>query len=313
MKHYLKSILFILILFLSSILLPCCDKKEEKISSPFGPKKIVKVKITYDYKINSEIIIPEGLKGSVSADMDTSTTEFETPVHPEGKVLSLAIGEMPIDIKNTELDDGNLSTKGYGNIEFLLIGLKQGKAVFELRATQKQIVCLTKDIIKYLDNKKDIFNAVMDNDIPKLQKLIEAKVDLNVRTVDDITPLMVAAIMGSQKAVQTLLDANADVNAKDHTGWTALIHFASTNGNLEMGNTLINAHADINARGKHGTTALIMAAIKGNMDLVKTLVEAGADLNAEFETTGERFTALYAAERGGHKEVAEFLKNSGAN
>ena len=41
MKHYIKSILFILIIFLISILLLSCDKKEEKISSPFGPKKIV--------------------------------------------------------------------------------------------------------------------------------------------------------------------------------------------------------------------------------------------------------------------------------
>ena len=155
---------------------------------------------------------------------------------------------------------------------------------------------------KYLNNKNALFSAVLDNDIPKLKALIDENVDLNVRSVDDVTPLIAATIMNNKKVVQVLLDANADVDARDHTGWTALIHFASENCSPEIGDALIKANADINARGRYGTTALIAASMRGNMNFVKTLVEAGADLNIAAKSKGERFTALYAAESEGHKE-----------
>jgi len=295
------------------MLSPGCDNEEGKISSPFGPKKVEKVKITFDHKINTEIEIPEGLTGSVSTDADPSATDFETPVHPVGRVMSLEICEMPIELKNTELKDGILSTREYGDIEVLLVGFRRDEAVFELRSTRPQLVNLTKKIIEYQDSKRDVFSAVLDDDIPKLKALIDAKVDLNVRSIDDVTPLIAATVLDSQKVVQLLLDANANVNAKDSSGWTALIHSANTNGNPEIASALIKAHADINASGKYGTTALFMAAVKGNIDLVKALVEAGADLNAAVKTTGDSLTALHAAERQGNKEIAEFLKKAGAN
>ena len=307
MKSYFRSIPWIPVIILISLLPAGCENRDA------GRRKLEKVKITFDHIIKAEIEIPERVKDSMTSETDPSATELETPVHPEGKVTYLEISEMPIEIKDTELNDGILTTRGYDDIEILLVGFKQNEPVFELRAAQPQIDYLMKKVIKYRNNKVELFTAVMDDDIPKLKLLVDAKVDLNVRSAKDITPLMAATIMNHKEDVRILLDANADVNAKDHIGWTALIHLASANGDPELGDALIKAHADINARGRYGTTALIMAALKGNMDLTKTLVDAGADLNAEAETTGEqRFTALNAAEREGHKEVAEFLKKSGA-
>ena len=311
-KHRLLLFFRIMIIVLITMCYAGCENNEDKLTSPFGPKVIIKEKISFDHKIDAEIKIPKDATGSATSDVDVSVTEFETPVHPEGKVIYLEISEMPIELRDTKLNDGILSTRKYGEIEIFLTGLNQGEAVFELRATQKQILSLKKEIIKYLDNKRALFSAVLDNDIPKLKILINEKVDLNVRSIDNITPLIAATVMDHPEVVRILLDANADVNAKDSMGWTALINFASTNVNSEIGDALIKAHADINAKGKYGTTTLIMAAMKGNMDLVKTLVQADADLNAEVNTPEERFTALGAAEREGHREIEEFLKKSGA-
>ena len=308
MRHYLKSLFWpvIIILFLLPV---SCDNRDA--TSEYS-RKLKKVKISFEHKMDTEIQIPRAVKCSMPGDTDSSTTEFDTPVHPTGKVISLEISEMPIELKNTELKNGILSTKDYGDIEVLLTGLKHGKPVFELRTSQPQIDYLKKRIIRYRNNKHDIFTAVLDNDIPKLKALIEREADLNVRSVDNVTPLIAATVMGRQKVIQILLDANVDVNAKDNKGWTALIHLASVIDSPEIARALIKAHADINAVGKDGATALIVAAMKGNMELVKTLVQAGADLNVAAKTTGHHFTALYAAEKEGHKEIAAFLKKSGA-
>jgi hypothetical protein len=316
MKYYLRSVFPIVIIILTAIFYTGCDNSEEassSFSSPFGPKKPPEIiKITYDHKIYAEIEMPEEATGSASNDIEPSNIEFKTPLHPEGEVISLELGEMPVEIKKSELKDGFLLTKRFGKIEFLLLGIKDGKKIFELRATQKQVNNLKKEIVKYGNNKNALFSAVLDDDIPRLKTVIDSNVDLNVRSVDDITPLIAATIMNRQKVVELLINANADVNAKDRAGWTALIHFASSNDSLDLGNALIKANADINVRDKLGTTALIVAAVKGNIDFVKILVEAGADLNAAAKMTGEPFTAMQAAEREGHKEVAEFLKKCGA-
>jgi hypothetical protein len=312
MNRYFKSFLPVIIIVLIAIFSTGCDNKEPESSSPFGPKKTVKEKILFDQKIISEIEIPEEITGSVSEEMDPLTAEFETPVKPEGIIISLELGEMPVELKEIELNNGTLHTRDYGYIDVLLLGFKDGEPIFELQATPEQILSLKRQIVKYRNDKRNLFSAVLENDIPKLEAQVKAGVNLNIRTVDEFTPLIAATIMNRKKVVQVLLDAGADVNAKDHTGWTALIHFASANLDPEIGKALFKAHADVNARGIYGTTALIMACVKGNTDLVKTLVAEGADLNAAADIEGEHLTALHAAESEGHKEVADFLKKSGA-
>lgn len=65
---------------------------------------------------------------------------------------------------------------------------------------------------------------------------------------------------------------------------------------------------------KHGYGAepsshVYIAAMAGELGVVRLLADAGADLNAQ---EGEGQTALWAACRGGHTEVARFLLAKGA-
>lgn len=83
--------------------------------------------------------------------------------------------------------------------------------------------------------------------------LIEHKADVNARTVDGLTALMVGS--NYSDVVEELLLGGADVTLKDKEGKTVLRHVAE-NFNPEkipeILQTLLDAHADINTADNHG-------------------------------------------------------------
>ena len=92
-----------------------------------------------------------------------------------------------------------------------------------------------------------------------------------------------------------LLEKDADVNAHDYNGWTAL-HHAAFNGNVDMIVTLLAKGAEVMAKDNKGRTALHQAAISGNKRIMMALVEKGADVNAQ-DNNGN--TALHFAAASG--------------
>lgn len=75
------------------------------------------------------------------------------------------------------------------------------------------------------------------------------------------TPLMIAASDSLDKNVQLLIDAGADVNAKDARGSTPLMHaFQSFKPNLAIARALIGAGANAGTRDPLGLTAKDYAA-----------------------------------------------------
>ncbi len=84
-------------------------------------------------------------------------------------------------------------------------------------------------------------------------------------------------------SVQALLDVGADVNAKTNDGVTALILAASTSepGPTESSRTdnvraLLDAGADLEAKDKEGSTALMTAEDEGHTEIAEVLRKAGA-------------------------------------
>ncbi len=72
--------------------------------------------------------------------------------------------------------------------------------------------------------------------------LLAVLIPLLVYAQDINQDLVVAAARGDTATVQALLDAGADVNAKDNEGWTAL-HEAEIGGHTEVVEILKNAGA----------------------------------------------------------------------
>jgi uncharacterized protein len=87
--------------------------------------------------------------------------------------------------------------------------------------------------------------------------------------------LIAAALRGDLPRVRVLLDANADLNARNSDGATALI-VASQAGHADVVRALLAAKADVNARDNYGGTALLLASQSGRADVVRLLKSAGA-------------------------------------
>eukprot|EP00282_Hemiselmis_andersenii_P011621 CAMPEP_0114124416 /NCGR_PEP_ID=MMETSP0043_2-20121206/8766_1 /TAXON_ID=464988 /ORGANISM="Hemiselmis andersenii, Strain CCMP644" /LENGTH=188 /DNA_ID=CAMNT_0001217295 /DNA_START=352 /DNA_END=918 /DNA_ORIENTATION=+ len=124
-----------------------------------------------------------------------------------------------------------------------------------------------------------------------VKRLLEEGEDINEKANSGLTPLMCAVKTigpkpGDDQLVQLLLDNNAEVNAVDILGDSAL-HVAvaqveSLNELLPKGfdkivDMLIKGNADINLVDKLGQTPLHRAALRGNAKSIKLLMDAGAD------------------------------------
>ena len=132
-----------------------------------------------------------------------------------------------------------------------------------------------------------------------LRALLEGGADPNAASADGTTPLMMAAGLGYrsyqphtprgrpappvEEAVQVLVEAGADVNARNEADFTAL-HAATFRGLNEVIEYLVKQGADIDARDFRGRTAFRMA--------------EGAKQSFQFQA---------------FPETAEFLRQLGAN
>lgn len=96
---------------------------------------------------------------------------------------------------------------------------------------------------------------------------------VEARTAQDESPLMLAALKGYTDICQKLIERDADVNKP---GWTPL-HYAATGGHIAIIQLLLNKHAYVDAASPNGSTPLMMAARYGSAAAVKLLLEAGAD------------------------------------
>jgi hypothetical protein len=82
--------------------------------------------------------------------------------------------------------------------------------------------------------------------------------------------------------MKVLLDNGADINAKDHNGYTPLL-VAASNDQVEVVNWLLDderdAKADVNEKDSDGQTALHLAVLNEDVEIVKVLIDNGATID----------------------------------
>jgi len=152
------------------------------------------------------------------------------------------------------------------------------------------------------------------------RRLVEAMIEIGVdvdypaRGLAEIaplgsawTPIMIASAEGHEEIVSILIQAGANVNAKNELGKTSLI-FPAHYGYFSIAEMLLeNGATTDDVANDTGWSALIAASLNGHRDIVRLLLAHGADQNIR-DNSGK--TALMWAEEQGHRRVARTLERS---
>jgi ankyrin repeat protein len=154
-----------------------------------------------------------------------------------------------------------------------------------------------------------LINAANDGNVALVNELLEKDADVNAANKDGMTALMFASGRGHTETAKLLIEKGADVNAADKNGMTALM-VASVNGRTEMAKLLIEKGADVNVTGKDGRTTLMLASGNGHTETAKFLIEKGVDVNS---VINNGLTALMLASSFGHTETVKLLREKGAD
>jgi len=134
--------------------------------------------------------------------------------------------------------------------------------------------------------------------------LLEARANVNAKDKYGKSPLMWAAASGNEKMATLLCKNGADIFAQDRSGWDAL--FAAAHGGHTRLVTvwLLNKTADPNRATADGTTALMAAAQAGKAAVVKLLLDRSAE---PMLVNGKGQRALEYARAGKHQDVIDML------
>ena len=151
-----------------------------------------------------------------------------------------------------------------------------------------------------------LIDAIKDQDRKAVMSLLQAHADVNAALPDGSTPLAWAAYENDAQTVDLLLKAGAKVNIANEYGETPLT-LASAVANASIVEKLLSAGADANTARGGGETALMIAAGSGNPRIVRMLIEHGAKVDAVESRKGQN-ALMWAAARGQSDAIEVLLK-----
>ncbi|XP_068565260.1 kinase D-interacting substrate of 220 kDa B isoform X2 [Cebidichthys violaceus] len=156
---------------------------------------------------------------------------------------------------------------------------------------------------------QNLFSYVEEENLSALRTHLDRFKEVDGRSDNGQTPLMLAAEQGSLEIIQELIRRGANVNLDDVDCWSALIS-AAKEGHVEVVKELLENSAYIEHRDMGGWTALTWASYKGRVEVTELLLENGANPN----TTGQQYSVypiIWSAGRG-HADIVKVLLREGA-
>lgn len=150
-------------------------------------------------------------------------------------------------------------------------------------------------VVEYLEERNEmsetpLIREAADGRARNVLLLLEAGADVDARQENELafTAMNQAAYFGNASCINHLLQFRADVNVTDGHGGTPLVA-ASLNGAVECVRLLLSNKADVNKPTNSGTTPLHKAAQRGHNKIIRMLIVEGADRDLK---NGLKKTAL---------------------
>lgn len=159
------------------------------------------------------------------------------------------------------------------------------------------------------EKESDLGRAILTGDLQELKNLIEGGVDVDTKDSQGTTPLIEASSLRREDIVRYLLSKNANVNARNFLGRSALhvaYYLSFRSPPTTIVELLLSAGADVNIRDENGDTPLFYALRTD----VEQLLVAGADPNVQ---NNEGNTPLHIATKYNFRNSVKTLLDYGAD
>lgn len=160
-----------------------------------------------------------------------------------------------------------------------------------------------------------LHRAAERRNVKRVRQLLQDGVKADTRDGHHVTPLMLAAQRGHDEIVKLLVEAGADVNAKDRAsaldeGRQTPLHRACAAGRLSTAKLLLELGANPDCLSQSGWTPLYLALSSKNADLAICLLEHGANPNGSEKSCEP---PLYTAAANNDLRMIKELLKRGAN
>jgi len=172
-----------------------------------------------------------------------------------------------------------------------------------------------------------LIQAARAGDFKRTVDAVSEGADIHATNLRGQTPLMLASSSyrtgtddpkdgdkaaltgGTQETIKFIIDAKADIEAKDEAGWTAILHACRSNQQKSV-EFLLGKGSSIKARATDGKTALMLSAMESADALVLYLIKQKAQIEKKDE---EGWSVLLYACQEGRRDLVKVLLDKGAN
>ncbi len=150
--------------------------------------------------------------------------------------------------------------------------------------------------------------AIEDGDIEKVTQMVTSDNEILHAMTPFGTWLHYAASQGKLEIVKKLIELGLDINTKGGTFKGGALHCAVIAGHIDIVKYLLSCGAEMDVSDSV-RNPLFGAIISGNLDIVKLLVESGIDYKVKYSgNVMKNHDALAHARLRGQTEIAEYLE-----
>lgn len=156
-----------------------------------------------------------------------------------------------------------------------------------------------------LENKNSLINAVKSNDLELFSALLNKN---DVHQIDEFgkTALAYAAANGNEYMINCILQAGADINARDNLNKTPLMYAVSKAGNIKIVELLLEAGANPSVIDTQHNSVLMYAVLYGDLDIVKLLLKKNHNINT-VNSAGLNLLNLAITQNAGYEVIKALI------